>query len=111
MLPPCWPQQPVYPPWFTTAPVQPVKELKWVITAVANGGAIQGGIGSIEGTIWQFVLAMIYNAFIMSGVSAYYQDVFTGLCLSLLLSFERRCLEKNNSNRAPGVYHGEGGEA
>jgi len=55
-----------------------------VITAVAIGGAslTKGGIGSIEGTILGSIfLAMIYNAFVMSGVSTYYQDVFTGVML------------------------------
>ena len=50
---------------------------------------------------------MIYNAFIMSGIRLLSRRVYRAR-LSLLLSFERRCLEKNNSNRAPGVYHGEG---
>lgn len=55
-----------------------------VITAVAIGGAsmTRGGIGSIEGTILgSMFLALIYNAFVMSGVDTYYQDVFTGIML------------------------------
>ena len=68
-----------------------------VITAVAIGGAslTRGGIGSIEGTILgSLFLAMIYNAFIMSGVSAYYQDVFTGLMLVIAVVLRTQVFRK-----------------
>jgi ribose transport system permease protein len=52
-----------------------------VITAVVIGGAsLQGGTGSIGGTVLGLsFLALLYNAFAMTGVSTYWQDVVTGL--------------------------------
>ena len=52
-----------------------------VITAVVIGGAsLQGGSGSIGGTLLGLCfLALLYNAFAMTGVSTYWQDVVTGL--------------------------------
>jgi len=51
-----------------------------VITAVVIGGAsLQGGSGSIGGTLLGLsFLALLYNAFSMTGVSTYWQDVATG---------------------------------
>lgn len=65
-------------------------ELK-VITAVAIGGTsmTHGGEGSIVGTmLGTLFMALIYNAFVQSGISTYYQDVFTGamLIVAVLLS-------------------------
>lgn len=62
-----------------------------VITTVAIGGTslTHGGSGSIFGTILgTLFMALIYNAFIMSGMSTYYQDVMTGafLIIAVLLS-------------------------
>lgn len=62
-----------------------------VITAVAVGGTsmTQGGIGSIAGTmLGTLFLAMVYNAFVMSGMSTYYENVVTGgmLIIAVLLS-------------------------
>jgi ribose transport system permease protein len=52
-----------------------------VITAVVIGGAsLQGGTGSIGGTLLGLsFLALLYNAFAMTGVSTYWQDVVTGV--------------------------------
>lgn len=52
-----------------------------VITAVAVGGAsLNGGTGSIGGTVLGVLfLAIVYNAFAMSGVSTYWQDVVSGV--------------------------------
>jgi len=51
-----------------------------VITAVVIGGAsLQGGSGSIGRTLRGLCfLALLYNAFAMTGVSTYWQDVVTG---------------------------------
>lgn len=62
-----------------------------VITAVAIGGTsmTQGGIGSIAGTmLGTLFLAIVYNAFVMSGMSTYYENVVTGgmLIVAILLS-------------------------
>jgi len=52
-----------------------------VITAVAIGGAsLNGGTGSIGGSVLGVLfLAIVYNAFAMSGVSTYWQDVVGGV--------------------------------
>lgn len=62
-----------------------------VITMVAIGGTslTHGGSGSVLGTmLGTLFMAIVYNAFIMSGLSTYYQDVMTGvfLILAVLLS-------------------------
>ena len=62
-----------------------------VITTVAIGGTslTHGGNGSITGTLLgTLFMAIIYNAFVMSGISTYYQDVVTGIFLivAVLLS-------------------------
>ena len=79
-------------------------ELK-VITAVAIGGTsmTHGGEGSIVGTmLGTLFLALIYNAFVQSGISTYYQDVFTGamLIVAVLLSEVLRTLKKNSALQA-----------
>ncbi len=60
-----------------------------VITAVVIGGAdLNGGAGSILGSMLGVLfIAMIYNAFAMSGISTYWQDVVVGAMLlaSILL--------------------------
>lgn len=54
-----------------------------VITAVVIGGAdLNGGMGSILGSMLGVLfIAMIYNAFAMSGISTYWQDVVVGAML------------------------------
>lgn len=62
-----------------------------VITAVVIGGAsLKGGSGSIGGTLLGLsFLALLYNAFSMTGVSTYWQDVATGaLVLASALATE-----------------------
>ncbi len=69
-----------------------------VITAVAIGGAsLNGGTGSIGGSVLGVLfLAIVYNAFAMSGVSTYWQDVVSGVMvlaavlLARVASRERR---------------------
>jgi ribose/xylose/arabinose/galactoside ABC-type transport system permease subunit len=73
-----------------------------VITAVAVGGAsLNGGTGSIGGTILGVLfLAVAYNAFTMSGVSTYWQDVVSGVMvlaavlLAQLASRDRRSTDQ-----------------
>jgi ribose/xylose/arabinose/galactoside ABC-type transport system permease subunit len=58
-------------------------ELK-VITAVAIGGAsmVRGGTGTMFGTFLGIMfMAILNNAFMMSGISTYWQDVVTGVML------------------------------
>lgn len=54
-----------------------------VITAVVIGGAsLFGGVGSIPGSMLGVLfLAVVYNAFSMSGISTYWQDVVIGVML------------------------------
>ena len=76
-------------------------ELK-VITAVAIGGTsmTHGGEGSIVGTmLGTLFMALIYNAFVQSGISTYYQDVFTGamLIVAVLISEMLRAVKKRRT--------------
>lgn len=78
-----------------------------VITAVAIGGTslTHGGSGSIGGTLLgTLFMALIYNAFVMSGISTYYQDVFTGVMLivAVLLSEGARIVKESSSKQAAG---------
>lgn len=54
-----------------------------VITAVVIGGAsLTGGVGSILGTTLGVIfLAIVYNAFAMTGIDTYWQDVVIGAML------------------------------
>ena len=64
-----------------------------VITAVVVGGTsmTRGGIGTIGGTLLGVVfVAMIYDAFLMSGISTYYQDIVTGGLLIIAVLFSER---------------------
>lgn len=77
-----------------------------VITAVAIGGTslTEGGNGSIAGTmLGSLFMAIIYNAFVMSGISTYYQDVVTGamLIISVLLS---ETIRKVNSKKTQNAF-------
>lgn len=76
-----------------------------VITAVAIGGTslTKGGNGSIAGTmLGSLFMAIIYNAFVMSGISTYYQDVVTGalLIISVLLSETIRKIKIKKTQKA-----------
>lgn len=64
-----------------------------VITIVVIGGTsmIQGGIGSIGGTLLGLIfVALINGSFIMSGLSTYYQDVVIGALLVFAVVFSER---------------------
>ncbi len=64
-----------------------------VITAVALGGTslTKGGVGKISGTLLGCLfLSIVYNGFIMSGISTYYQDVVTGGMLVLAILFSEQ---------------------
>jgi len=78
-----------------------------VITAVAIGGTslTHGGNGSIAGTLLgTLFMALIYNSFVMSGISTYYQDVFTGamLIIAVLLSEGTRIVKEKSFKQALG---------
>lgn len=73
-----------------------------VIATVAIGGTslTHGGYGSITGTLLgTLFMAIIYNAFVMSGISTYYQDVVTGLFLiaAVLISEGIKYITQKNS--------------
>ncbi len=75
-----------------------------VIAAVAIGGTslTHGGDGSIVGTlIGTLFMALINNVFVMSGISTYYQDVFTGIMLivAILLSEAVRVMNSRQRNK------------
>jgi ribose transport system permease protein len=55
-----------------------------VITAVVIGGTsiVRGGSGSMFGTVLGVLfMAIVYNAFAMSGVNTYWQDIVNGIML------------------------------
>jgi ribose/xylose/arabinose/galactoside ABC-type transport system permease subunit len=64
-----------------------------VITAVVVGGTsmTHGGIGTIGGTtLGLLFVALIYDAFLMSGISTYYQDMATGLLFIIAVLFSEQ---------------------
>jgi ribose/xylose/arabinose/galactoside ABC-type transport system permease subunit len=71
-----------------------------VITAVAIGGAsFSGGSGTILGTTLGVIfLAMIANAFNMTGINTYWYDVVTGVML-LLAVFLGEYLKRRKTSR------------
>ncbi|MCF7941482.1 MAG: ABC transporter permease [Spirochaetia bacterium] len=59
-----------------------------VITAVAIGGTsmVRGGTGTMFGTLLGITfMAILSNAFMMSGISTYWQDIVTGVMLLLAI--------------------------
>jgi ribose transport system permease protein len=71
-----------------------------VITAVVIGGAsLSGGIGTIRGTLLGVLfLAIVYNAFAMTGISTYWQDVVIGIML-LAAVFLSEFLKRRRTKR------------
>lgn len=72
-----------------------------VITAVAIGGTslTKGGVGSIGGTLLgSLFMALIYNSFVMSGISTYYQDVVTGIMLIVAVLFSEAIEKKRRAH-------------
>lgn len=63
-------------------------ELRTITIAAIGGASFTGGSGTITGTFlgWLF-LAMVYNAFNMSGINTYWQDVVIGLLLVFAVFF------------------------
>lgn len=70
-----------------------------VITAVVIGGAsLFGGIGSIMGSMLGVLfLAVVYNAFSMSGISTYWQDVVIGVMLLIAVFLTELLTRRRNS--------------
>lgn len=57
-------------------------ELRTIAATAIGGASLSGGTGSIFGTVLGVIfLAMIYNAFNMTGVNTYWQDVAIGTML------------------------------
>ena len=73
-----------------------------MITAVAIGGAsLTGGTGSIGGTVLGVLfLAIVYNAFNMSGVSTYWQDVVSGVMVLAAVLLARVAARERSSGRS-----------
>ncbi len=75
-----------------------------VITAVAIGGAsLNGGTGSVGGSVLGVLfLAIVYNAFAMSGVSTYWQDVVSGVMVLGAVLLARAAAREGRTRRAAG---------
>jgi ribose transport system permease protein len=67
------------------------------IAAVAIGGAnINGGSGVIGGTVLGILfLAVVHNAFVLSGINTFFYDVANGLMLILAILFSWYIERKN----------------
>jgi ribose transport system permease protein len=75
-----------------------------VITAVAIGGAsLNGGTGSVVGSVLGVLfLAIVYNAFAMSGVSTYWQDVVSGVMVLGAVLLAQAAAREGRTRRAAG---------
>ena len=75
-----------------------------VITSVAIGGAsLNGGTGSIGGSVLGVLfLAIVYNAFAMTGVSTYWQDVVSGVMVLAAVLLAQVAARENRTRRAIG---------
>lgn len=68
-----------------------------VITAVAIGGSsmVRGGTGTMFGTFLGITfMAILSNAFMMSGISTYWQDIVTGVMLLMAILLAESLKEK-----------------
>lgn len=62
--------------------------LNAIAAAVLGGASLFGGSGSIIGTLaGALVLSTLFNGLVLMGASSFYQLVFTGLILILVLAF------------------------
>ena len=75
-----------------------------VTAAVAVGGAsLNGGTGSIGGSVLGVVfLAIVYNAFAMSGLSTYWQDVVSGVMVLAAVLLAQVAARESRARRAAG---------
>ena len=74
-------------------------ELRVITSVVIGGASLFGGTGSILGTtLGVLFLAIIYNAFAMTGVSTYWQDVVIGVML-LVAVFLSESLKKQRMGK------------
>ena len=67
------------------------------ITCVVVGGTsmTKGGVGSVGGTIIGVIfIALVYNAFLLSGINTYFQDIVTGVFLVGAVLLGQRVKEK-----------------
>ncbi|HHY48071.1 MAG TPA: ABC transporter permease [Firmicutes bacterium] len=78
-------------------------ELRVITTVIIGGASLSGGKGSIGGTIWGIIfLAIIANAFVLSGAPTYWSDVVYGgmLLIAVLLEeymrADRKALRRRN---------------
>lgn len=74
-------------------------ELRTITIAAIGGASFTGGSGTIAGTFlgWLF-LAMVYNAFNMSGINTYWQDVVIGVLL-LLAVFSSEFVQRRKTEK------------
>jgi len=74
-------------------------ELKVIAAVFIGGASLYGGFGTMFGTfLGALFLAIIYNAFVMTGVSTYWQDVVVGSML-LIAVFLGAYLKKRGVRR------------
>ncbi|MGL4858815.1 MAG: ABC transporter permease [Enterobacteriaceae bacterium] len=64
-------------------------ELRVIASVVIGGTSLMGGYGRITGTIiGSIIMGVLINGLVLMNVSAYYQQIITGLIIILAVSFD-----------------------
>lgn len=64
-------------------------ELRVIASVVIGGTSLMGGYGRISGTvIGAIIMGVLINGLVLMNVSAYYQQIITGLIIILAVSFD-----------------------
>jgi ribose transport system permease protein len=72
-------------------------EMQAMTAAVIGGASLSGGKGNILGAVMGAVfMAVIFNILVISGVSAYWQDIVNGVILILAVYSESLIRDRSN---------------
>ncbi|EJQ8104073.1 ABC transporter permease, partial [Escherichia coli] len=64
-------------------------ELRVIASVVIGGTSLMGGYGRIGGTIiGSIIMGILINGLVLMNVSAYYQQIITGLIIVLAVAFD-----------------------
>lgn len=64
-------------------------ELRVIASVVIGGTSLMGGYGRIGGTIiGSIIMGILINGLVLMNVSAYYQQIITGLIIILAVAFD-----------------------
>ena len=74
-------------------------ELRVIASVVIGGTSLMGGYGRIGGTvIGSIIMGLLINGLVLMNVSAYYQQIITGLIIILAVAFDTYAKNRRGAN-------------